>query len=179
VCVSASSVSWLENILVEASLRNRDRLSLLWDSLSMHYEMTIQNAAILTYSLERRVTAVFTLSARIINRDVFTAPILEIFRLFIQSGKDLKNDGNDDIEVDSGVKVSPLYLALNSNLLLDVAGQISAGMWRVLTTNLDILPTLTLTQWQIIFDVIAVSASAGGYASIKVRENLIKICYNY
>eukprot|EP00596_Hydrurales_sp_CCMP1899_P004941 CAMPEP_0119047238 /NCGR_PEP_ID=MMETSP1177-20130426/51980_1 /TAXON_ID=2985 /ORGANISM="Ochromonas sp, Strain CCMP1899" /LENGTH=1905 /DNA_ID=CAMNT_0007021581 /DNA_START=110 /DNA_END=5824 /DNA_ORIENTATION=- len=174
VGVSASSVSWLENILVEASLRNRDRLSLLWDSLSMHYEMTIQNAAILTYSLERRVTAVFTLSARIINRDVFTAPILESFRLFIQSGKDLKNDGNDDIEVDSGLKASPcpLYGALNSNLLLDVAGQISAGMWRVLTTNLDILPTLTLTQWQIIFDVIAVSASAGGYASIKAFESM-------
>lgn len=37
---------------------------------------------------------------------------------------------------------------------MDLAGQISAGMWGLLTTNLDILPTLTLTQWQIIFDVI-------------------------
>lgn len=51
--ISASSVSWLENLIAEASLRNRDRLSVLWRLLSQHYEMTIQNAVVLTYSLER------------------------------------------------------------------------------------------------------------------------------
>lgn len=51
--VSLSSVSWLENVLVETSLRNRDRLALFWTLLSHHYEATIQNAALLTYPLER------------------------------------------------------------------------------------------------------------------------------
>ena len=57
--ISACSVSWLENILVEASLRNRDRLSLLWDLLSQHYEATIQGATLLTYPLERYVIHYF------------------------------------------------------------------------------------------------------------------------
>jgi hypothetical protein len=56
--ISASSVSWLENLLIEASLRNRDRLSIFWPSLSLHYETTITNAMVLTYSLERCVFAI-------------------------------------------------------------------------------------------------------------------------
>ena len=34
---SESSRSWLEMILVETALRNRDRFSLLWPHISMHY----------------------------------------------------------------------------------------------------------------------------------------------
>ena len=57
--VSASSVSWLENILIEASLRNRDRLCLFWNLLVQHYEMTIETAVLLTYPLERYVLVLF------------------------------------------------------------------------------------------------------------------------
>lgn len=53
VYVSPSSVSWLENLLVETSLRNRDRLFIFWVLLSQHYEKTIQGAVVLTYPLER------------------------------------------------------------------------------------------------------------------------------
>lgn len=53
--ISASSISWLENLLVEASLRNRDRLSLFWNLLVRHYEKTILAAVVLTYPLERYV----------------------------------------------------------------------------------------------------------------------------
>ena len=48
--------------------------------------------------------------------------------------------------------ITPSGLSLA--LLGDLSGQISSGIWRVLTTNLEVLPTLTLSQWQIIFDVI-------------------------
>ena len=51
--VSPSSVTWLENLLVEASLRNRDRLSLFWTLLAQHYETTIKRTVLLTYPLER------------------------------------------------------------------------------------------------------------------------------
>ena len=53
VFVSPSSVSWLENLLVETSLRNRDRLFIFWILLSQHYEKTIRGAVVLTYPLER------------------------------------------------------------------------------------------------------------------------------
>ena len=53
VFVSPSSVSWLENLLVETSLRNRDRLFLFWVLLSQHYEKTIRGTVALTYPLER------------------------------------------------------------------------------------------------------------------------------
>lgn len=45
-------------------------------------------------------------------------------------------------------------------------------MWRVLTLNVDILPMLPLEQWQTLFTIIAISASAGGFASIKSFEVL-------
>ena len=51
---------------------------------------------------------------------------------------------------------------LGSSLMLDLSSQVSAGMWRVLTTNLEVLPTLSLSQWQVVFDVI------GQYASLQV-----------
>jgi hypothetical protein len=57
-----------------------------------------------------------------------------------------------------------------NKLLRDVAEQISSGIWRILTLNVSILPLLRLEHWQIIFDVIAVGASAGDYASIKAFE---------
>jgi hypothetical protein len=55
--VSPSSVTWLENLLVEASLRNRDRLSLFWTLLAQHYETTIKRTVLLTYPLERCATS--------------------------------------------------------------------------------------------------------------------------
>ena len=55
VYISPSSVSWLENLLVETSLRNRDRLFIFWILLSQHYEKTIRDAVVLTYPLERLV----------------------------------------------------------------------------------------------------------------------------
>lgn len=61
-------------------------------------------------------------------------------------------------------------LPLPKDLLIEVAGQVAAGMFRLLTLNVSVLPVLTLEQWQILFDVISVTASAGGYASIKAFE---------
>ena len=48
--------------------------------------------------------------------------------------------------------------------------QVAAAMWKVLTLNVDILPLLPLEQWQTLFSIIAISASSGGFASIKSFE---------
>ena len=105
-----------------------------------------------------------------INRDLFTNSIIELFKLFLPTGNvkqedinDIKNDidyalnGTDDLT--STIDTHKKKLVLNSpgfdpTLLTELSGQVSSGIWRVLTTNLEVLPTLTLSQWQIIFDVI-------------------------
>lgn len=43
-------------------------------------------------------------------------------------------------------------------------------MWRVLTLNVEVLPLLPLEQWQILFSIIAIAASAGGFSAIKSFE---------
>ena len=48
--------------------------------------------------------------------------------------------------------------------------QVSAGMWRLLTMNISVLPLLRLEQWQTIFDIVASGAEVGGFASIKSFE---------
>ena len=105
-----------------------------------------------------------------INRDVFTSPIIELFKLFLPSQnnrREKSEDINADIErtlnstedqdsTTNEFQKKPVNTpsGLSLALLGDLSGQISSGIWRVLTTNLEVLPTLTLSQWQIIFDVI-------------------------
>jgi hypothetical protein len=38
---SVASCAWLEMLVVETALRNRDRFALLWPTLSMHYRRMI------------------------------------------------------------------------------------------------------------------------------------------
>ena len=107
-----------------------------------------------------------------INRDVFTSPIIELFKLFLptQNNKREKSEdknvdidhtlnstGDEDSIINDSVK-KPVSVytpsGLSLALIADLSGQISSGIWRVLTTNLEVLPTLSLSQWQIIFDLI-------------------------
>jgi hypothetical protein len=54
-------------------------------------------------------------------------------------------------------------------------------MWRLLTLNVSVLPLLALEQWQTLFEIIAIAASSGGYASIKsfevIDQSLFAIYY--
>jgi hypothetical protein len=114
-----------------------------------------------------------------ISRDAFTQSILVLFQLFVPPSKPEveESNGSDEVEKKKGdvelgavlskdsslsqstpSKVNPAPTGPGSGtgggLLLDLSAQVSAGMWRVLTNNLEVLPTLSLSQWQIIFDVI-------------------------
>jgi hypothetical protein len=58
--------------------------------------------------------------------------------------------------------------------------QVSAGVWRLITQNVSSLPKLRLDQWQILFDIIAVGAAAGGYSSVKAFEvGCVSYCYRF
>lgn len=112
-----------------------------------------------------------------ISRDAFTQSILVLFQLFVPPSKPEveESNGSDEGEKKKGevelgavlskdsslsqstpskVTPAPTGSGTGGGLLLDLSAQVSAGMWRVLTNNLEVLPTLSLSQWQIIFDVI-------------------------
>lgn len=159
--VSPSSCAWLEIVLVESALRNRDRFPLLWESMSNHYMSTLSGANVLSYSFERRVSGILKVATRMISREQVAGPILDVL------GALLTVPGQaSSLKRTMDIKVEPI----SSTILLDVAEQISVGVWRLLTLNVSALPMLRLEHWQIIFDIVAVSASAGGFASIKAFE---------
>jgi hypothetical protein len=43
-------------------------------------------------------------------------------------------------------------------------------MWRILTQNVDLLPVLSLEQWETLFKIISYNASAGSFAAFKSFE---------
>merc|ERR1711871_99444 len=182
---SESSRCWLEMILVETSLRNRDRFSLLWPIISKHYETTLGTVNSIStvttgapgeitgdsivkfdYSTERRVVGLFKIATRMLARKKVSASLLELLGNLFTSPTNRKDqtDRGDD-----GVKFPQ---CLPKKLLIEMAGQIAAGMVRLLTLNVSVLPILTLEQWQTLFDIISITASAGGFASIKSFESM-------
>ncbi len=50
---SACSCAWMEMVLVEVSLRNRDRFATIWPVVGRHYCATLNAAAYLSYITER------------------------------------------------------------------------------------------------------------------------------
>lgn len=50
---SASSGSWLEMVLAEAALRNRDRFIQIWPVVGKHYKNTLSASKTLNYITER------------------------------------------------------------------------------------------------------------------------------
>jgi hypothetical protein len=179
---STASCAWMEMILVEATLRNRDRFSMLWPIIAGHYIRSLSGTAKLSYTLERRVSGIFKMATRMISRDQMAGPILDLVGgLFTvsnitytydppPSSNSAENSSSSPKSSHSSHKCLP---PISTELLSDVAEHISSGMWRLLTLNVSALPLLRLEHWQVIFDVIAVGAAAGGYASIKSFE----VCY--
>lgn len=178
---STASCAWMEMMLVEATLRNRDRFSILWPIIAGHYIRTLSGTAKLSYTLERRVSGIFKIATRMISRDQMAGPILDLVGgLFTVSNitytydpppSSCNNSSAEKSLCSSKSSPSSKFLPPISTVLLsDVAEHISSGMWRLLTLNVSALPLLRLEHWQVIFDVIAVGAAAGGYASIKSFE---------
>ena len=183
---SSSSVAWLEMVLVEISLRNRDRFSTFWPILKHHYIRVLSGPLVtLSYITERRVLGLLKICTRMMSRDHFSGAILELMgRIFARSpsgpvtaaaslspSKARTGEINSNEEDDGGFTLSsPQFLPMSSHLLQHLSNQISAAMWRVLTLNVELLPLLPLEQWQTLFTIIAISASTGGFSAIKSFE---------
>lgn len=157
---SQATKAWLEMILVDIALRNRDRFTALWPSLDTHYRRSLSGADQLSYVAERRVVGIFKMAERMIARDALAAPMLSLL------GHVCISPEHAVFKTTQSSSTKPLGLRLQK----EVSGQIAAGMWRLLTMNVASLPLLGLEQWQILFDIISTGAAAGGYASIKAFE---------
>lgn len=51
--VSFPTETWMEMVLVEIALRNRERFHVLWPVLAAHYRSTLRDCVELSYSSER------------------------------------------------------------------------------------------------------------------------------
>eukprot|EP01037_Dinobryon_pediforme_P019177 gene19177-19550_t len=75
-------VSWLEMLLVEVALRNRDRFASIWPLLRDHYTRTIGPKSVsmanLSYIAERRVVGLLKVSTRMISREHYAKEILQL-----------------------------------------------------------------------------------------------------
>ena len=159
---SPASAAWQENVLVDVALRNRDRFSLLWPVLREHYLRGLNSRRQLTYVVERRVVAIFKIAERMLSRGEHTKAILSLLASLFVVPQAASFRGS----------VQPGASPLKPSLLRDVSGQVSTGLWRVVTRNVESLPRLGMEQWQILFDIISFCAGAGGYASIKAFETM-------
>ena len=188
---SSSTVSWLEMVLVEISLRNRDRFSTFWPILKHHYIRVLSGPLVdLSYVTERRVLGLLKICTRMISRDHFSGAILELMgRIFARAGpaataslltpgKGRAGGLNSNTEDDEGYTLSrPHFPPMSNHLLQYLSNQISAAMWRVLTLNVELLPLLPLEQWQTLFTIIALCASTGSFAAIKSFEVRTLQCF--
>lgn len=190
---SSSSVAWLEMVLVETSLRNRDRFNTFWPILKHHFIRVLSGPLVtLSYITERRVLGLLKICTRMMSRDHYSGTILELMgRIFARApgpvavspspAKGRPGELNEDDEDDEdGCALSrPQFPPMPSHLLQHLSNQISAAMWRVLTLNVELLPLLPLEQWQTLFTIIAVSASTGGFSAIKSFEVILLHASHY
>ncbi|KAJ1390138.1 hypothetical protein B484DRAFT_439804, partial [Ochromonadaceae sp. CCMP2298] len=167
LALSAPTVSWLEMILVEVSLRNRDRFTSFWPILKAHYLRTLTGPHVrLSYTTERRAAGLLKICTRMISRDHLSGSILEIMGMIFAQRDE------------PGAPLAPLApgapgaQAMPRAIGLQLAPQISAAVWEILTLNVDLLPLLPIEQWQTLFSIISLSASAGAFSAIKSFESM-------
>lgn len=66
--ISHSSVAWLEMLVVDVALRNRDRFVLIWPILELHYTRTLCVSNTISYVYERRIVGLLKIATRMISR---------------------------------------------------------------------------------------------------------------
>jgi hypothetical protein len=75
------------------------------------------------------------------------------------------------MEIDDDVlPTHPYHLPSATDSLQGLSHQIAAGMWKILTQNVDLLPLLSLEQWECLFKIIAFGSNSGSFAAFKSFE---------
>lgn len=140
---SSSTVAWLEMVLVEVSLRNRDRFHTFWPILRHHYVRVLSGPHVaLSYVTERRVLGVLKICTRMISRDHFSGTILELLgRIFARHGppagllaaqkgsgapalQSLSRDRDRDETAEDGYTLKPPYSPMTSQVLSQLTNQV-------------------------------------------------------
>jgi len=76
---SSSTIAWLEMILVDVSLRNRDRFNIIWPILKHHYLKVLSGSYVkLSYISERRIVGLMKICTRMLSREHYSGEILEV-----------------------------------------------------------------------------------------------------
>jgi hypothetical protein len=154
--MSRASIAWLELLVVEIAIRNRDRFALLWPILSSHYLRSLGNTKeiCVDYILERRVTGLLKIAVKMFSREHLTSSIIDVLQnAFVKDANSFDRDAK-----------------AKQRRFKDLAGHIISGTWVLLTSNAASLPRLQLDEWQAVFEIVEIAAVAGGYASVKAFE---------
>lgn len=143
---SSSTVAWLEMVLVEVSLRNRDRFNTFWPILRHHYVRVLSGPHVtLSYITERRVLGVLKICTRMVSRDHFSGTILELLgRIFARHnpaaassfGSQKGNSMGGSVKLQSlsrdeaaedGYSLKPPYTPMASHVLSQLTNQVNIG----------------------------------------------------
>ena len=166
---SAASRAWFEQLLSEAVVRNRDRIGALWPILERHYSLQLRPPRFgLTYGTERALVGLLKVAERVLARQGVAEPMMALFGRLFQAPAPMV------IEAVTVKVAAPTRMLRQEEepVLRELAGHVSSGVWRLLTKNVDVLPLLTSVQWDVLFHLLAISASASAYAAVKVFESL-------
>eukprot|EP01039_Chlorochromonas_danica_P002473 gene2473-2708_t len=176
--ISASSMSWLEMVLVDLALRNRDRFQICWSILRLHYLRSLGSSSFkLSYVTERQLSGMLKIIARMLSRDHYAATMIELLgKVLAPLIRPLEGRKSGLVAVGPGSFASDEEPVVGCPMTSTKEGlsllinQVTVGMWRILTQNVDLLPLLSLEQWETIFRVIAFCSSSGSYAAFKSFE---------
>ena len=76
---SSSTIAWLEMIIVDVSLRNRDRFTIIWPILKNYYLKVLSGSCVkLSYIAERRIVGLMKICTRMLSREHYCGEILDV-----------------------------------------------------------------------------------------------------
>jgi hypothetical protein len=50
---SEASIAWMESLLADVVIRNRDRIASVWPCVEQHYRSTLRSSSVVSYTTER------------------------------------------------------------------------------------------------------------------------------
>jgi hypothetical protein len=156
-----ASLAWFEKVIVDVTVRNRDRFNSFFPLLKDHYVQHLSSSlskSSPSYITERCIEGALKIAERMMDRDGLAHEMVTFLgSMFVSSSQE-------------SIKHLTVCCNLPEGVLSEYAGHVSAGVWRIMTKNVDSLPQLTMEDWQILFNIISTCAGSGGYASIKAFE---------
>jgi hypothetical protein len=157
--LSSPCLPFAEVLLVEITLRNRDRIATMWPLLKEHYKRRLGGARVVSFGVEKAATGLLRLSARVASRPGMSTQMLSDGLSWL-----LPNHAHPDV-------VKALSMHLGSGLLRIVR-------------HTDALVELPPHHWQSIFGILEACSQSVGEGSVRgfealclvLHENRLRTC---